>query len=198
MSASKAKRKHEEGIGELEDFHVCNEVEDHLGLSLANKLSRKTINKLTEMLSGSKITHEQFHLLRVIWPLMQRRSGLIEDLHKYGLLQAWGVASGILDSSAEFKKFLNHLDGGEPVQHLAENDTRMPGSFWAISRYQDQITSPICMTSTAPTLAPTFPTPKMTLWKCEKHRIGAMLPLPSPRVSRSTHKRRCSRAIRSR
>jgi hypothetical protein len=130
------------------------------------------------MLSGSKITHEQFHLLRVIWPLIQRRSKLIEDLHKYGLLQAWGVASGILDNSAEFKKFLNHLDGGETVQHLAENDARMPGSFWAISRYQDQITSPIRMTSTAPTLAPTFPTPKMTLRKRASRAFDTMFSSP--------------------
>ena len=102
----------------------------------------------TGMQSASKITQEQFLLLKVVWP--DRKDAQQFDLAAYGLRQQFTEACRVLTGFPDFQRFLHSIRAAA-VTKLQPNDPMYLGVFELVRQGQRDIRS---YTTNVPQIAP--------------------------------------------
>jgi hypothetical protein len=115
----------------------------------AANLQGRTINTFTGMQSASKITQEQFLLLKVFWP--DRKDALQFNPATYGLLQKFTQAGNVLAGFLDFQSFLRSIRANAAVTKLQPNDPMDLGVFELVRQCQRDIGS---YTRKVPQIAP--------------------------------------------
>ncbi|KAN0075608.1 hypothetical protein V8E54_006878 [Elaphomyces granulatus] len=116
----------------------------------AANLQGRTINTFTGMKSASKITQEQFLLLKVVWP--DRKNALQFNPATYGLRQQFTDACRVLAGFPNFQSFLRSIQTDSAVTKLQLNDPMDLGVFELVRQGQRDIDS--YTESNVPQIAP--------------------------------------------
>ncbi|KAI9925868.1 hypothetical protein MW887_005674 [Aspergillus wentii] len=98
---------------------------------LIKKFAPKTaLHKLEKMFSGSKVSHEQFSLLRVYFPQILEPLEFLTFKDKYGLASVWGDAQAILKQSDSFNAMLRCIRSEHPnFDCIPRSGPDCPGEF---------------------------------------------------------------------
>jgi hypothetical protein len=118
----------------------------------ATNLQGRTINTFTGMQSASKITQEQFLLLKVVWPV--RKDGHRFDPAAYGLRQQFTEACRVLTGFPDFQRFLHSIRADAAVTKLQPNDPMYLGVFELVRQGQRDINSYTNNVPQVPQIAP--------------------------------------------
>ncbi|KAN0074190.1 hypothetical protein V8E54_008127 [Elaphomyces granulatus] len=128
------------------------------GYVTAANLQGRTINTFTGMQSASKITQEQFLLLKVVWP--RRKTGLQFNPAAYGLRQQFAEAGRFLAAFPSFQRFLRSIQADAAVTKFQPNHPRDLGVFELVRQSQRDIHS---YTANVPQIAPAGPEVNLSL-----------------------------------
>ncbi|KAJ0425636.1 hypothetical protein BJY00DRAFT_308369 [Aspergillus carlsbadensis] len=120
------------------DFFIPTKVGEWKELVNSGKLQGKTIHDIVNMDSGSRVQMQQFVMLRALWPLSKTAAKIKVDAAKLGLQLVWAHAEHILDQSREYKKYLELIASGMPIEALTETSQDWPGAFTPLLEFQGE------------------------------------------------------------
>lgn len=100
-------------------------------------IHNQTIHTFTPMRSASKITREQYLLLRVLWPPLKPINHF--DPEKFDLGKSYKDASRFLDQFSPFLHYLESVENARPIAPFQSNDTMDLGIFDLPRHYQLEV-----------------------------------------------------------
>lgn len=137
MSERTSKKDDEENDSWAGSFYIPQKKEQWAALRKAGKLKDATINSIKKMASGSKVLRRQFVMFRAIWPYPIYPAEFLNNMNNYGLDSTYDEAVEIIESSAEFTKFLKLVGAKVKSDTITENDPRWAGSLMPAYRFQE-------------------------------------------------------------
>lgn len=128
------------------EFFIPSETNEFADL-LGGIALRMPIHRLEELQSGSKITDEQFALLRTYFPPQRPHQKFEQNLAMYGLKDAggrdyWEEAGSLLDQCKPFNNFVAAIDSRTSAEDIDRGGDLWTREFTTVLRFWDDLIEP--------------------------------------------------------